>query len=218
MSVQLATIIQNGEPFLIGEWLLEPMLNRLTRGDTMVQLELKAMDVLLCLAEHAGEVMGKHDLLDEVWQTEFVSDNTLQRRIAELREAFGDNASRPCYIETIRKRGYRLIAEVVAVTTAGEIAMAIPETPVPPDEERNPYPGLAAFTEIDANLTLRPDHRGRGSVAQNHLSAPAGRDRSFGHRQELTAARRSRLPEPRPAGGWWSSPRAKCRCCRWHGL
>jgi len=70
------------------------------------------MEVLSCLAEHAGEVVPKRTLIDEVWQIEFVAENTLTRAIAVIRRALGDNASNPTYIQTIPKRGYRLLAEI----------------------------------------------------------------------------------------------------------
>ena len=136
---------------MVGEWLIEPSLNRLTRGGLSIQLELRAIDVLLCLAAHAGEVVPKDELLDAVWQTEFVSDNTLANRIAELRKALGDDAQTPSYIETIRKRGYRLIAEVRAANSAAEASRSLPESPPLPEQEHNPYPGLASFTEADAD-------------------------------------------------------------------
>ncbi len=151
VSTQFETIAQEGKPFLVGEWLVEPTLNRLSCGETTIQLELRAMDVLLCLAEHAGEVVGKDTLFDTVWGTEFVSDSTLTSRIGQLRNAFGDDAQNPGYIETIRKRGYRLIAEVRPMTTADEAAPPVPEVPPSPEDEFNPYPGLAAFTESDAD-------------------------------------------------------------------
>ncbi len=151
VSTQVATIIQQGKPFVVGEWLVEPSLNRLTRGGESVQLELRAIDVLLCLVEHAGEVVGKDTLLDTVWRTEFVSDNTLMSRIGQLRAALGDDAQNPRYIETIRKRGYRLIAEVHPVPSSGEASQAIPVSASQPEQEQNPYPGLAAFTEVDAD-------------------------------------------------------------------
>jgi DNA-binding winged helix-turn-helix (wHTH) protein/WD40 repeat protein len=150
MPAQIETALDAAEPFLVGEWLVEPRLNRLTRGDTSVQLELKAMDVLLCLAAQVGEVVAKHELFDAVWQTEFVSDNTLARRIADLREALGDDAQNPRYIETIRKRGYRLIATVGVRGTTTETAATFPEALPTPPEELNPYPGLSPFTEADA--------------------------------------------------------------------
>ena len=92
---QIETIAQEGRPFLVGEWLVEPTLNRLTRGEATVQLELRVMDVLLCLAEHAGEVVAHHVLLDAVWQTEYVSDETLKNRIAELRRRSGTTRRNP---------------------------------------------------------------------------------------------------------------------------
>jgi DNA-binding response OmpR family regulator len=45
--------------FRVGEWLVQPSLNRVTRGDTTIQLELKVMDVLVCLAGWAGEVVRR---------------------------------------------------------------------------------------------------------------------------------------------------------------
>jgi WD40 repeat protein/DNA-binding winged helix-turn-helix (wHTH) protein len=152
MPAQIETALDAAEPFLVGDWLVEPRPNRLTRGDASVQLELKAMDVLLCLAARAGEVVSKHELLDAVWQTEFVSDNTLQRRITDLREAFGDDAHHPRYIETIRKRGYRLIANVNVADASTEAAASLPEAPPTEAEDLNPYPGLAPFTEADADV------------------------------------------------------------------
>jgi hypothetical protein len=50
--------------------------------------------------------------VDEVWQTEFISDNTLTHAIAALRQALGDDARHPAYIETLHRRGYRLLAPV----------------------------------------------------------------------------------------------------------
>ncbi len=157
VPTQVAIAAQEGRPFLIGDWLVEPSLNRLSRDGATTQLELKAMDVLLCLVEHAGEVIPKHVLLDTVWQTEFVSDNTLQRRIAELRDALGDNAQNPRYIETIRKRGYRLIAKVSTAPSSGECEPAFPERPSLQEGELNPYPGLASFTEADTDLFFGRD-------------------------------------------------------------
>ena len=150
VSTQLATVLEEGKPFLVGEWLVEPSLNRLSHGDTSIQIELKAMDVLLCLVEHAGEVVSNREILDAVWQTEFVSDNTAQRRIAELRDALDDDVQKPRFIETIRKRGYRLIADVTAAGLAVEPGSAFPEVTPSMAEEHNPYPGLAPFQEADA--------------------------------------------------------------------
>src|SRR5262249_61200283 len=73
------------------------------------------MGVLVCLAEHAGQVIPKEKLVQTVWPDTFVSDDALTRAISELRRVFGDDAKDPQVIQTIAKRGYRLLAPVVPV-------------------------------------------------------------------------------------------------------
>ena len=109
METPIDTASLSRGTFCVGEWIVEPQLGRLTRGGTTVSLELKVMDVLLCLAREAGMLVTRQDLIDSVWATEFVSDNTLTHAIAELRSALGDDAKSPSYIETIHRRGYRLL-------------------------------------------------------------------------------------------------------------
>ncbi len=70
------------------------------------------MQVLEALAETPGEVVTREQLVARVWPDVFVSDDVLHRAIRELRKAFGDETAKPAYVETIRKRGYRLIAPV----------------------------------------------------------------------------------------------------------
>ncbi len=146
-----------GGPFRIGDWLVEPSLNRLSRGETTIQLELKVMDVLVCLAERAGEVLTRQEIVDRVWATEFISDNTLTHAITEIRNALGDDARNPSFIETIHRRGYRLIVPVEPSVSdqPGDSKVArfpISERAVKTAEDRSPYPGLAAFTEADAEF------------------------------------------------------------------
>jgi DNA-binding winged helix-turn-helix (wHTH) protein len=100
-------------PFRLGEWVVDPRANRVSQGTTTVQLEQRVMSVLLCLAENAGEVVTRQRLVDSVWDEGFVADNTVTHAIAELRKAFRDCARDPLFIETIHRRGYRLIAPVI---------------------------------------------------------------------------------------------------------
>jgi DNA-binding winged helix-turn-helix (wHTH) protein/TolB-like protein len=99
--------------FCIGEWLVEPQLNTISNSDKSAHVEPKIMQVLLCLADHAGEVVSKDKLIQSVWLNTFVTDDVLTRAIAELRKIFGDDAKEPRYIQTIPRTGYRLIAPVV---------------------------------------------------------------------------------------------------------
>ncbi|MGD8439388.1 MAG: transcriptional regulator [Holophagae bacterium] len=97
----------------MADWLVQPQLNRLTRADgEAVQLEPKMMDVLVRLARTPGEVVSREALIDAVWPEVYISESVLTRAIAGLRRALGDDARRPRFIETISKRGYRLIVDV----------------------------------------------------------------------------------------------------------
>ena len=139
-------------PFRVGGWLVEPCLNRLTRGGESIQIELKMMDVLVCLAERAGELVTRREITDTVWATEFITEKTLTRAVAELRRTLGDDARQPRYIETIHRKGYRLIAPAEVVEQPAATVTPFPTRSVRREDDRSPYPGLAAFTEADAEL------------------------------------------------------------------
>jgi len=105
-------------PFHLGEWLVEPKLDRISRDGHHVRLRPRAMDVLICLALESGKLASKQNIIDAVWRTEFVSDHALTQVVAELRSALGDDARNPTYIENIPRRGYRLVATVTPVAAS----------------------------------------------------------------------------------------------------
>src|SRR5262249_33558708 len=98
--------------FRLGPWLVQPSLNLALRSGATRRLTPKAMEVLVCLAQHAGEPVAKEQLLQTVWSDTFVGDDVLKRVIVELRRVFEDDVNNPKFIQTITKRGYRLIAHV----------------------------------------------------------------------------------------------------------
>jgi len=114
--------------FRIGDWLVQPALCRLTSNGRTVHVRPKVMDLLAYLARHQGEVVAKDRLLDEVWGSEAISESALTRTVTELRQALGDNVEQPRMLETIPKRGYRLIAPVTlsGVTAEAPAARTIP--------------------------------------------------------------------------------------------
>jgi DNA-binding winged helix-turn-helix (wHTH) protein/Tol biopolymer transport system component len=102
--------------FRIGEsYTVEPSLNRVTGPRGVSRLEPKVMVVLVCLAEHAGQMVPKNRLLHAAWADTAVTDDVLTRAISELRRLFEDDPKQPHTIETIAKSGYRLIAPIVVV-------------------------------------------------------------------------------------------------------
>jgi DNA-binding winged helix-turn-helix (wHTH) protein/TolB-like protein/Tfp pilus assembly protein PilF len=98
----------------IGDWLVDPAMNQISRGAEVEHLEPKAVEVLVALAQHAGQVVSRERLLSEIWKGVTVSDDALTQSITKLRQALGDTTKEPSYIQTISKRGYRLIATVTA--------------------------------------------------------------------------------------------------------
>ena len=98
--------------FEVGPWIVQPSLNVIYSEGTTHHVEPKVMQVLVCLIEHAGEAVSKESIFHIVWPDTFVTDDVLKRSILELRRAFEDDARQPRIIQTIPKRGYRLIAAV----------------------------------------------------------------------------------------------------------
>ena len=98
--------------FLVGDWLAQPGLVRLSRGSVSVRVRPQLMDLLVCLADHAARTVSRKELFGSVWAGQFVTESALARCIAELRQLLGDDAHHPRFIETIPKRGYRLVAMV----------------------------------------------------------------------------------------------------------
>jgi len=102
-----------GRDFRVGEWFVQPDLNQISRGDQVVAVEPKVLEVLVYLAQHSGEVLSRENILGGVWAGTFVTDEVLTYSISELRKAFEDDAKNPKVIQTIHRKGYRLIAPVI---------------------------------------------------------------------------------------------------------
>jgi DNA-binding winged-HTH domains len=124
-----------GKRTLIGDWSVEPTLDALQRGSETVRLEPKAMELLVVLASRPGEVVSREELLSAVWPGVVVGDEALSQVVTKLRKALGDDVRAPTYIETISKRGYRLIAAVTPLggVPAAEMAAAVPGKPRLPE-------------------------------------------------------------------------------------
>lgn len=99
----------NQQAFRLGDWLVEPAINRLSDGQRSSKLQPQLIRLLSYLASHPGEMLSREQLLAQVWEREFVNDEVLSRCIAQLRQALGDSAKQPVYIETIPRKGYRLL-------------------------------------------------------------------------------------------------------------
>ncbi len=115
-----------GTDFRIAAWLVQPRLNSVSNNGSTVRLEPKVMEVLVCLAQHAGEPVSKEELLQTVWSNTFVTDDVLKRSISELRRVFEDDVRESRIIQTIPKRGYRLLVAVESVNGVQSVPPAQP--------------------------------------------------------------------------------------------
>lgn len=122
-------------PFWAGDWYVDPAAGRISRRGAEVRLEPKVMSVLVYLAQRPGEVISREALEEAVWPNVVVSYDALSGTIIKLRRALGDDSRKPHYLETISKKGYRLLVSVSD------------QAPMPDDEVSRPVvaagsPGL----------------------------------------------------------------------------
>ena len=96
----------------IGAWRVDPALDEISKDGATVKLEPRAMRVLVCLAEHAGQVVSVDQLLDAGWRDVVVTPDSVYQVVAGLRRALGDSTKEPVYIANVLRRGYRLVAPV----------------------------------------------------------------------------------------------------------
>jgi DNA-binding winged helix-turn-helix (wHTH) protein/tetratricopeptide (TPR) repeat protein len=107
--------LDKNKTFMVGQWKVDPGLNKISCADKQVILVPKVMAILLALVEGAGEPLKLKTLMAIVWQQQVVSDSSVYQAIAQLRKAIGDTAAEPTYIERVSGKGYRLIAQVKAL-------------------------------------------------------------------------------------------------------
>jgi DNA-binding winged helix-turn-helix (wHTH) protein len=137
------------QTYRFGEYEADVRAAELRRKGTRLKLQMQPFQVLVVLLERPNEVVTREELRRRLWPEDtFVDfDHSLNTAIAKLREALGDSASEPRYIETIAKRGYRFLVmpsrseqeqprsetvsktEAAAMTSASPLSSEIPQTP-----------------------------------------------------------------------------------------
>jgi transcriptional activator of cad operon len=96
----------------IGAWCVNPKSSQISRNGETARVEVRTMRLLLCLAEHAGEVVSIDDLLSQVWSDVIVAPDSVYQAVTSLRRLLGDDPKQPTYIETVPRLGYRMVATV----------------------------------------------------------------------------------------------------------
>ncbi len=131
----------------IGEFELDLRTGELRSGDGTTVLQEQPLQVLRMLVEREGELVSREQIRQKLWPNDTIVefDHSINAAIKNLRRALGDSADEPKYIETLARRGYRLMVPVERVTTgdsSGGLAATIHVSVVGPQSE----PGLVGRT------------------------------------------------------------------------
>jgi adenylate cyclase len=118
--------IRNG--FKLDDIVVQPLEGKISGSRGVAHVRPKVMDVLLCLADKVGEVVPREDLVESVWGHQFGADETLTRSISALRQHFGESTKNSGLLETIPKRGYRLVGSLQPLSTPSERAPGEPQS------------------------------------------------------------------------------------------
>ena len=97
--------------FYLKDLLVEPVKGQVIGRDGAEHLHSKAMEVLLVLASNPGTLVTRDAIIEEVWGADYGSQEALNHAVGEIRHALHDHADHPEFIQTLPKRGYRLIIE-----------------------------------------------------------------------------------------------------------
>jgi TolB-like protein/DNA-binding winged helix-turn-helix (wHTH) protein/Flp pilus assembly protein TadD len=130
----------HSQGFWVGDWRVRPASGELVRNGQVTKVEPKVMAVLELLASRPGAVVTRKELEERVWTGTVVGYDAVTKAIIKLREALQDDRKHPQVLETLPKKGYRLIAPVSRETPgAGPQVEA-----APPAAQRKRYPFVFA--------------------------------------------------------------------------
>jgi DNA-binding winged helix-turn-helix (wHTH) protein/tetratricopeptide (TPR) repeat protein len=163
--------------YRFGPYTLDPAVYRLQRESEVIQLSPKIIDLLLYLVARQPALVSKEDLFKALWPDVAVTDNALTQAVSELRQALGDDPSKPAYIQTVARRGYRFIAPVTTVTaataSAAGAAASVAAGSAPPHETFTVQPSIAVmdFANVSSDRELGWLASGIAETVTNDLRA-----------------------------------------------
>ncbi len=173
--------------YRFGPFVVDASSYRLLRGTEVIPLSPKIIDLLLYLVARQSALVGKDELFAALWPDVAVTDNALTQAVSELRQALGDDSSKPTYIQTVARRGYRFIAAVEPI---------VPASPAPSPardrttETRTPAIAVLDFTNVSTDREFAWLASGIAETVTNDLRA-AGTHRIIDRVLVVEAVRRT---------------------------
>jgi DNA-binding winged helix-turn-helix (wHTH) protein/TolB-like protein len=154
--------LRKSSAFLFDDIRVEPATFRAFKAGQAIQLEPKALKLLLFLIENRGRLIEKEEILETIWSGTYVTENALTREIAKLRKLLGDDRKAPKYIQTVHTRGYRFIAELNEAPTEESASAQAPHSkPVARETIIAARPPIAAATIPVKSPTRKRGHSHR---------------------------------------------------------
>lgn len=141
----------------------------LRKNGIKLRLQGQPIQVLSLLLERAGDVVTREELRQQLWASDtFVDfDHSLNTAINKVREALGDSASSPRYVETLSRRGYRFIAPVQKPRSPENGTSHESVSPAPAPVSPEPYPSLVSLhPELEVPIPRRGLTRGLFALIQ----------------------------------------------------
>src|SRR5690242_5181164 len=140
--------------YQVDDLIIDLAPRRVRRAGTVIPLKALSFDLLVTLVRAAPDLVSFEQLSDRVWPSLVVTPETIVQRVKLLRSALGDDAHAPRYIEGVRGRGYRMVAEVRPLTER----QGTPEILVPPSlketkEEESPNLQVGTATTTAAAVS-----------------------------------------------------------------
>ena len=112
--------------YRFGPFALDYGTRQLLRETDEIHLSPKAFELLTILLESRPRAVSKADLQERLWPSTFVEETNLAGLVAEIRRALADSATRPVFLRTVYRFGYRFVGEVVETATAARVASSGP--------------------------------------------------------------------------------------------
>lgn len=162
-----------GERYRFGQVEVDVPAHTLSRDGQPQALEPKAFAVLIALLRRPGELLGREELLDEVWGHRHVTPGVLTRAIAQLRSALEDDVQQPRYIQTQHALGYRFIGELESE------APAIVEVPTHAIGDASSVPPTVAIPGSDGPAIVQATEQATAAPSDEQEHAVAGHDREL---------------------------------------
>ena len=116
MPASVDRYVMNRQPvYRFDDFVVDPETWRLSRGGQEIHLKPGVLELLIYLIANRGRLVTRQELMDTVWGDTVISESAITKAVARLRKALGDDSATHCYLETVRSRGYRFVADVEEV-------------------------------------------------------------------------------------------------------